>query len=577
MTEYTGRFDGSQAKHASPAMAAVSQAAGQAVDVSNSATSTKWSVLSSRVEGLVAELGQVVGGMDAYCVSQSNSEGPGMKVVREKMLATNWAAEWEAKKTMFSYGEEMSTDPLEAMMLKHLVHLGQPRRILEIGMFVGFGAVAMLEGAPKAEVVSLEIDPYLPKWLSSCLADFPQLTSRHKIMLGAALDSLPKVEGTFDFVFVDANKAEYKSYVEVILKRGLLSPQGVIVCDNILYNGYPYVPNHFDAQPARRGFGDAVREFNQWICDHPALEQIVLPIRDGVSMVRLKPATFAPPPRVQDERIRLFHQSGGSCEISRYGGHILSWCSESGREEIFLGSKAVVGEPGVAIRGGVPVCWPQFGPFMQAAGAPGLKHGFVRTSNCWTVAEKTQDSVTLAFVPDAETKAKWPMDYEFTFTVALGSSSLRMIMEVTNKGKAPLEFTGCLHTYFGCDRSDTCAVEGLKGGKYDKSIGDCFRGDAVEERDAVPFTDEKETQLMYGNATDTVFVTKAGKRKLRLTKSNMPDWIVWNTGGENGSGIKDLAELEYRKYICVEPGFASSPIRVAPGAAWVGSHEVKAL
>merc|ERR1712125_317608 len=113
--------------------------------------------------------------MDAYCVSQSKCEGLAMKAVREKMISTPWAEEWNAKRTMFSYGEEMSTDPLEAMLLKELVFLGKPRRVLEIGMFVGYGAVAMLEGWSTAKVVSLEIDPYLKGWLASCLTDFPEI------------------------------------------------------------------------------------------------------------------------------------------------------------------------------------------------------------------------------------------------------------------------------------------------------------------------------------------------------------------------------------------------------------------
>merc|ERR550537_1569230 len=133
--------------------------------------------------------------MDAYCVSLSRAEGPAMSAVREKMLATPWAEEWNSKRTMFSYGEEMSTDPLEAMLLKELVFLAKPQRVLEIEMFVGYGAVAMLEGWPKANVVSLEIDPYLKEWLSQCLTDFQEISKRHEIVVGPALQSLPKLEG----------------------------------------------------------------------------------------------------------------------------------------------------------------------------------------------------------------------------------------------------------------------------------------------------------------------------------------------------------------------------------------------
>jgi inosose dehydratase len=307
---YVGRFSGSNAKHASPAMAAASGYAVSSEELTSLPTSTKWSVLSSRVEGLVAELSQVVGNMDSYCVSKSNAEGAAMAAVRAKMLSTPWAEEWAEKRTMFSYGEEMSTDPLEAMLLKELVALGKPQNVLEIGMFVGYGAVALLEGCPRTKVVSLEIDPYLKGWLSSCLHDFPEISRRHDIVLGPALESLPKLTGSFDMVFIDANKAEYMDYVKVILEKNLLAEGGMIVCDNILYNGYPYTSNHFDAQPARRGFGDAVKDFNQWVYDQPELEQIVLPIRDGVSMIRRRQPKQAAPAATQGQWLKL---SGHPC------------------------------------------------------------------------------------------------------------------------------------------------------------------------------------------------------------------------------------------------------------------------
>merc|ERR1712157_44706 len=190
----------------------------------------------------------------------------------------------------------MSTDPLEAMMLKEFVHMGRPRRVLEVGMFVGFGAVAMLEGSPATHVVSLEIDPYLQAWLADCLKPFPKLQERHEVLVGPALETLPKLVGQFDMVFVDANKSEYKRYVELMLERDLIAPGGTIICDNVLYNGYPSLSSHFDAQPARRNFGNDIKEFNHWAYNHSLLEQVVLPIRDGVSILRKKPAfsTAAP-------------------------------------------------------------------------------------------------------------------------------------------------------------------------------------------------------------------------------------------------------------------------------------------
>ena len=90
----------------------------------------------------------------------------------------------------------------------------------------------------------------------------------------------------FDIVFVDANKSEYKAYIELVLERNLLAADGVIIVDNSLYCGLPFVPALYDTQPKRRGFGNDIRGFNAWLRDHPDLMQVILPIRDGVSIVR---------------------------------------------------------------------------------------------------------------------------------------------------------------------------------------------------------------------------------------------------------------------------------------------------
>jgi len=462
-------------------------------------------------------------------------------------------------------------------MLKQFVHMAQPRRILEVGMFVGFGAVAMMEGCPTANVVSLEIDPYLKKWLGDCLENFPDFLQRHEIVVGPALQSLPSLTGQFDMVFVDANKSEYKRYVEVMLERNLLAPGATIICDNVLYNGYAYLSSHFDAQPARRAFGNDIKEFNQWVCDHPDLEQVVLPIRDGVSILRKKPASlpFSPQPR-SGNVIELRHSSGGTCKVSTYAAHVLSWCPTLGNEQIFMGEMAEVGKPGLAIRGGVPICWPQFGNFENAEDTCKLAHGFARKT-FWTLLRQSEDSISLLLKSDEDSRKAWAKDFEFVYTVSLGYNSMRMEMEVRNGNSSPLEFTGCLHSYWRCNSSENCAVEGLKGGKFDAGIGNCFRGDALEERDSVQFVDATQTQLLYGDAGDALTLVEDGKERLRITKSNLPDWILWNTGAENGSNIKDLQDGEYKNYVCVEPAFCSKPVRVAPGASWIASHEARLL
>jgi len=278
-----GRFSGSNAKRKANASSSAASA--------HVSTATNWSVLSERIQGLLCEAALVGTGMEQYCLASSNSEGPAMKAIRDKMMGTNWDLAWQNDETLMAYGEEMSTDPLEAMFLKALSSLKQPKRTLEIGMFVGYGAVAVLEGCDAARVVSLEVDPYLKKWVEDCLKPLPEFRERLQIIEGPALDSLRSLpaDQKFDLVFVDANKAEYKEYLETLLKRGLLADGAMIVADNTLYCGMPYTPASFDSQPARREFGDAIRVFNAWVKNHPELKQVILPLRDGVSLITYCP------------------------------------------------------------------------------------------------------------------------------------------------------------------------------------------------------------------------------------------------------------------------------------------------
>jgi len=281
--DYLGRFDGTNKQGDTSGEEA------RAAEGTRGKTAAKWSILSERVEGLVREMYMVVGSLDPYLRNNSTGEGPAMRAIREKMDSTDWAGLWESRQTMFSYGAEMSTDPVEGQFVKMLTYMKRPKRVLEVGMFTGYGAMAIAEALPDGgKVVSLDIDPFLKRWVQEVTTAFPE-GKKHEIMVGPALASLESMPVTkFDMVFVDANKSEYKRYVEIMLERGLLAPNAMIVADNTLYVGYPYLSEDFDTQPKRRGFGDSIKEFNAWVAQHPRLEQVILPIRDGVSMIYLK-------------------------------------------------------------------------------------------------------------------------------------------------------------------------------------------------------------------------------------------------------------------------------------------------
>jgi len=282
---YVGRFDGTQKTTSADEKEELLAAEG-----TRGRTAARWSILSERIEGLAKELYMVVGSLDPYVKDHSTAEGPAMKAIREKMDTTDWAGLAESKTTMFSYGSEMSTDPVEAQFVKMMTYMKRPKHVLEVGMFTGYGSMAIAEALPSdGKVTSLDIDPFLKTWVEEVSKNFPE-GPKHEIVVGPALDSLQTLDPSskFDLVFIDANKAEYKGYLETLLNRDLLADDAMILADNTLYVGYPFLSDTYDTQPARRGFGDAVREFNAWVRDHPKLEQVILPIRDGVSMIRLR-------------------------------------------------------------------------------------------------------------------------------------------------------------------------------------------------------------------------------------------------------------------------------------------------
>merc|ERR1712187_509947 len=188
-------------------------------------------------------------------ISVSNADGPIMKAIKEKMDGTDWDTLHSQAKTMFSYGPEMSTDPTEAQTITMFTFMKNAKRVLEVGMFTGYGAAAIVEALPPdGECVSLDIDPFLKTWVGEVMAKFPA-GKKHSVVVGPAIDSMLKLpaDKKFDFVFVDANKSEYKRYVEILLERNLLSPGAMIAVDNTLYCGLPFVRAEFDTQPKRRG------------------------------------------------------------------------------------------------------------------------------------------------------------------------------------------------------------------------------------------------------------------------------------------------------------------------------------
>ncbi|ODN02120.1 putative caffeoyl-CoA O-methyltransferase 3 [Orchesella cincta] len=167
--------------------------------------------------------------------------------------------------------------------IKHIAEIARAKRILEIGMFTGFSAVTFSETSNCEEMVCLEIDPNMEKFVRSRLQG-TDVENKIRIILGSAQESLAKLkqEGkTFDLIYIDANKNGYLDYYKYIMDNGLLERiTGVILCDNILWS-------NTTMDQSTEG-GKDLHEFVQFVLQDQRVEQMIIPISDGIFMIKSK-------------------------------------------------------------------------------------------------------------------------------------------------------------------------------------------------------------------------------------------------------------------------------------------------
>jgi caffeoyl-CoA O-methyltransferase len=172
----------------------------------------------------------------------------------------------------------MLTGALEGRFLKMMVALTGARRVLEIGMFTGYSALSMAEGLPEGgELITCEIDP---KAIAVAQRYFARSEHGKKIKIkeGPALDSIKDLNGQFDLVFLDADKINYANYYEAVMP--IVKAGGVILVDNVLYGGDVLDPKDENAR--------AIASFNEKVLADTRVASVMLPVRDGVSIVRKK-------------------------------------------------------------------------------------------------------------------------------------------------------------------------------------------------------------------------------------------------------------------------------------------------
>lgn len=220
-------------------------------------------------------------GMDPYLDGCTTPESPALAELARRTHETDWdGADFGGR-----VEQEMLSGHVEGQLLKFLVHLADARHVLEIGMFTGYSALAMAEELPEdGRVVACEVDPGVAAFAQECF-DASPAGGKISIEVAPALDTLQRLsadsEHQFDFVFIDADKSGYLDYVEFLLDSTLLSPRAVIAVDNTLMQGQPYVEDH-----SMTANGTAIAKFNAALTYDSRVEQVLVPLRDGITLIR---------------------------------------------------------------------------------------------------------------------------------------------------------------------------------------------------------------------------------------------------------------------------------------------------
>ena len=262
------------------------------------------------------------------------------------------------------------------------------------------------------------------------------------------------------------------------------------------------------------------------------------------------------------EALRLNGPGGSSAIISKLGGQVLSWITPDGRERLYL-SEAAVFDGSVAIRGGIPVCFPQFSDLGNLP-----KHGLLRTRE-WTLGDQRCGDdyalVALEISDDEETRDIWPFPFRAEITLMLEVDRIDVEFCVENTGGEPFEFTGALHSYLRLVQVEDAALEGLYGCDY----RDAANEDQIIRESGTELCIEAETDRVYHGVKRPLSL-QAGNHSLTIQSQNFPDVVVWNPWVERCAALPDMPSDDWRQMLCVEAAVVEKPISVVPGEEWYG-------
>jgi len=267
--------------------------------------------------------------------------------------------------------------------------------------------------------------------------------------------------------------------------------------------------------------------------------------------------------------VPLRSSDGATAQVYLHGAHVTSWRPARDGDERLVHSERSEFRAGTAIRGGIPVIFPQF-----AAEGPLPRHGFARMSE-WTLDSVSSDRgdavATLSLRDTPETRAIWNHAFLATLGVRVGGDQLAVTLTVENRGRTPLAFTAALHSYLRVYDAHDATIVGLRGTRHRESGAP---GTLVREPGNALRVDG-EVDRVYVSVPRTLTLWEP-ERSLEIGFEGFPDAVIWNPGADKAAALADMEAGGERRMLCVEAAAVQQPVTVAAAARWSGTQRFRA-
>jgi glucose-6-phosphate 1-epimerase len=260
-------------------------------------------------------------------------------------------------------------------------------------------------------------------------------------------------------------------------------------------------------------------------------------------------------------------EDGATATVSDHGAHVLSWTPAGGEEALYMSEQSAYGG-NAAIRGGVPIIFPQFGERGH-----GKRHGFARTTG-WRIEfsgiESGRAVARYALNEEDVPGNAWTHRFALRYEVAVQGDELRMTLSVANPSQETWTFNAALHSYWRVGDIEQVRVTGLRNLAYVDQTAQGVRKTQYDDALGI----EGEIDRIYGGVPGRIELSD-GQRVFFLDQPGFPDAVVWNPGGGKAASLSDLTPGGYRSFLCIEAGAVLQPIVLTPGQEWEGSQTVR--